>query len=100
MNPSTTTSARARRTGKHASRLCALALACATTLAWAADQASGSITLGKRSAQIQHATLVRGPDEMTGKTLLRLYLSTADISAAIKACKTLSCADGALTRSA
>lgn len=77
--------------------LCPLLLAAAAT-ASAADRAGGSIVLGKHTASVQHAVLVRGPDEMRdGKTLLRLYLSSADIAAAIKACKTLSCADAALT---
>ena len=41
--------------------------------------------------------MVRGPDEMeAGRTVLRIYLSSADIGAKIKACKTLSCADNAL----
>ncbi len=85
--------------GPHRShRLCALMLAAACANAAAADHASGSITVGKHSATVKSAVLVRGPDEMNaGKTLLRLYLSSADVSAAIKACKTLSCADGALT---
>jgi hypothetical protein len=46
---------------------------------------------------VKYGSLVRGPDEMDpGKTVLRLYLSSADIGATIKVCKTLSCADGAL----
>jgi len=81
-----------------APRIGALLIAAACTSALAADQGSGSVAVGKHSAAIKHATLVRGPDEMNaGKTLLRLYLSSADISAAVKACKTLSCADGALS---
>jgi hypothetical protein len=63
----------------------------------AADRGSGSIALGKHTATIQHAALVRGPDEMDpSKTILRLYLGASDMSQKIKACKTLSCADEAL----
>jgi hypothetical protein len=66
--------------------------------ALAADKASGTAAFKTWSSAIKYATLVRGPDEMDeSKTVLRIYLSSADISAKIKACKTLSCADGALT---
>lgn len=87
-----------RARGSHRQqRLYALVLVAACANAAAADHGSGSITVGKHSAAVKSAVLVRGPDEMSaGKTLLRLYLSSADVSAAIKACKTLSCADGAL----
>jgi hypothetical protein len=78
-------------------RTCALALALACTAAIAADHGTGSIVLNKKTAAIQHAALVRGPDEMQpSRSILRLYLSTADMSGKIKACKTLSCADQAL----
>ncbi|MFI4969959.1 MAG: hypothetical protein ACHP7D_07115 [Lysobacterales bacterium] len=74
----------------------ALALA-ASTVALAADSASGTISFQGHAGTIKHAWMVRGPDEMdAGKTVLRLYLSSADIGAKIKACKTLSCADNAL----
>jgi hypothetical protein len=66
--------------------------------AFAADKASGAVALRSFSAAIKHAYMVRSPDEMDpSTTILRLYLSSADIGAAIKACKTLSCADAALT---
>jgi hypothetical protein len=73
---------------------CALAGAVALP-ALAADRAGGRIVLGKHTATVAHATLVRGPDEMDpGKTILRLYLSSDDIRARVKSCKTLSCSDG------
>lgn len=75
---------------------CILAAAFAVP-AVAADHAKGTIALGKASATIAHAVLVRAPDEMDpGRTILRLYLSPDDIGAKIKACKTLSCADQSL----
>jgi len=41
--------------------------------------------------------MVLGPDEMDdSKTVLRITLSSADIGAKIKACKTLSCDNAAL----
>lgn len=65
--------------------------------AMAADQAKGTIALGKANAAIGHVVLVRGPDEMDpARTILRLYFSTDDIGAKVKACKTLSCADQAI----
>ncbi|QBB71244.1 hypothetical protein ELE36_13250 [Pseudolysobacter antarcticus] len=68
-----------------------------STLATAADKASGSVTLKTTVGMVKYAVLVRGPDEMnSGKTLLRIYLSSADIGAKIKACKTLHCADATL----
>jgi hypothetical protein len=70
----------------------------ASTGVQAADRVSGKVALKSFSAAIKHAYMVRSPDEMDpGASILRLYLSSADIGAAIKACKTLSCADAALT---
>jgi hypothetical protein len=86
-----------KRKGRMILRPCALLLALVSVPAIAADQGSGSIVLNKKTAAIQHAALVRGPDEMDpSHSILRLYLSTADMSDKIKACKTLSCADQAL----
>ncbi|MEO5625094.1 MAG: hypothetical protein ABIQ70_03670 [Dokdonella sp.] len=66
--------------------------------AFAADKASGTVAFKTWSSTIKFAVLVRGPDEMDeSKTVLRIYLSSSDIGAKIKACKTLSCADAALT---
>ena len=68
------------------------------TFAHAGDTAGGTVTLKSFKSAIKHGYLVRGPDEMDpDKTVLRLYLSSADIGARIKDCKTLSCADSALT---
>jgi len=86
-----------RRGGGKIPRACTLALAFACTAAIAADHGTGTIVLNKKTAAIQHAALVRGPDEMKpSRSILRLYLSTADMSGKIKACKTLSGADQAL----
>ena len=69
-----------------------------STLASAGDSASGAITFKTGKCVVKHGWLVRGPDEMDpSKTVLRIYLSNADIGAKIKTCKTLSCADNALT---
>ena len=59
--------------------------------------ASGTITFKTDKCAVKYGWLVRGPDEMDpGKTVLRIYLSSVDLGAKIKACKTLSCADNSL----
>jgi hypothetical protein len=69
-----------------------------SALALAGDSASGTITFQSGKCVVKYGCLVRGPDEMDpSKTVLRLYLSSTDIAAKIKACKTLNCADSALS---
>ena len=59
--------------------------------------ATGTVSFKNASGSIKHGWLVRGPDEMDpAKSVLRIYLSSADIGAKIKACRNLSCADAAL----
>ncbi len=66
--------------------------------AMAAGPASGTVAFKTWSSPVKYAWMVRSPDEMDdSQTILRIYLSSADIGAKIKACKTLSCADSALT---
>jgi opacity protein-like surface antigen len=68
-----------------------------STLALAADSASGTVSFQAAKGAVKYGFLVRGPDEMDpSKTVLRLYLSSVDIGAKIKACKTFSDADSAL----
>jgi opacity protein-like surface antigen len=75
----------------------ALMIAAAATCALGADAASGSVSFKTYSSTIAYGWLVRGPDEMDArKSVLRIYLSSVDIGAKIKACTTLMCADGAL----
>ena len=65
--------------------------------ALAADKVSGKVSFKTYSTAVKYGWLVRAPDEMNpSKTVLRIYLSSADVGAKIRACKTLSCADGAL----
>jgi opacity protein-like surface antigen len=80
---------------------CALLLAsivlAASAGALAADAASGSVSFKTYSTTVKYGWLVRGPDEMDpNKTVLRIYLSSVDVGAKIRACDTLSCADAAL----
>ena len=68
-----------------------------SALAFAGDSATGTITFKTGKCAVKYGWLVRGPDEMDpSKTVLRIYLSSVDAGAKIKACKTLSCADNAL----
>jgi hypothetical protein len=68
-----------------------------STFALAGDSASGTVNFQTAKSAVKFGWLVRGPDEMDpSKTVLRLYLSSVDIGAKIKACKTFSCADNAL----
>ena len=85
------------------SRLAPLAVAVAVmcTLsapaALAADAANGTVAFKTFSSAVKYAYLVRSPHEFSpGQIVLRIYLSSADIGAKIKACQTLTCADGAL----
>lgn len=65
--------------------------------AWAVDIASGTVAMGTTKVSIRHAWMVRGPDERDPQqTVLRIYLSSTDIGARIKACATIACADAAL----
>ncbi len=68
-----------------------------STFALAGDSASGAISLKAAKGAVKYGFLVRGPDDMDpSKTVLRLYLSSVDIGAKIKAAKTFSEADRAL----
>jgi hypothetical protein len=68
-----------------------------SSLALADGSASGTIAFKTGQCSVKYGWLVRGPDEMDpSKTVLRIYLSSVDVGAKIKACKTLSCADSAL----
>jgi hypothetical protein len=68
-----------------------------STSAFAANTASGKVAFKGHSSVIAYGWLVRGPDEAdSGKTVLRVYLSSQDIGGKIEACRTLSCADEAL----
>ena len=68
-----------------------------STFALAGDSAIGTVSFQAAKGSVKHGFLVRGPDEMDpSKTVLRLYLSSGDIGAKIKAAKTFSEADNAL----
>jgi hypothetical protein len=62
-----------------------------------AEPAKGTVTQGGRSATIQHAWLVVGPDAVDPKkTIRRVVLSATDIGAKLEACAKMSCTDGSV----
>jgi len=64
----------------------------------AGNDASGTLAYKGRTVAFKYAWLVKGPyDRDPVKTVRRLILSANDISAAIQACKTVSCIDGQVT---
>lgn len=87
----------AARSAARCATLLASIVFAASAGALAADKASGSVSFKTYSTAVKYGWLVRGPDEMDpSKTVLRIYLSSVDVGAKIRACKSLSCADGAL----
>ncbi|MDD5324615.1 MAG: hypothetical protein PHR71_04785 [Polaromonas sp.] len=77
--------------------VCTAALLLAASAGYAQDKASGTLNFKTWSGAVKFGWMVRSPDEMdASKSILRIYLSSADIGARIRACKTLSCADRAL----
>jgi len=73
----------------------AIAFACAPAFA---GDAKGTITYkykaGEIVVKIKHAYLFKGPDVVSGKTIRRVVLSVADVSAKLGACATMLCSDG------
>lgn len=77
--------------------VCAAAMLLLAASGHAEEKISGSVKFKTWSGAVKFAWMVRSPDEMdASKSILRIYLSSADIGAKIKACTTLSCADRAL----
>jgi len=62
-----------------------------------AEPAKGTVAVGTRTAAIQHAWLVVGPDAVDPKkTIRRVVFSATDIGAKIKACAKMGCTDGSV----
>jgi hypothetical protein len=63
-----------------------------------AGDAKGTVTYKDKSGPIavtfKHAYLVSGPDYVSSKTIRRVVLSVADVSAKLSACATMMCSDG------
>lgn len=63
-----------------------------------AGEAKGTLSYKGTTVTLKHAYLVKGPDAVDTKTIIRcLIFSTADLEGKIKACKTMSCAVGEVT---
>lgn len=62
-----------------------------------AGTAKGTVSYKNDKATIQHVYLVKGPDAVDDKKIIRrLILAPKDLEATIKACKAMSCSDGEL----
>ena len=65
-----------------------------------AEGVSGTIAYAAKAGPIivapQHAYLVAGPDEVSGKPIRRVVLSVAEVGPRIRACEAMSCADGGI----
>ena len=60
-----------------------------------AGAAKGTVSYKSDKATIQHAYLVKGPDAVDEKKIIRrIILVPKDMQATIAACKVMSCADG------
>jgi hypothetical protein len=86
------------RFGTSIGAVCAMLLVVTATVN--AEPAKGTITFKSKSGavvvEVKHAYLVKGPDMVSGKTIRRLVLSTADAGAALKKCASMSCSDGGI----
>lgn len=90
------TSARASRVAPAA----ALAAAALLPAGLRAEGVSGTIAYAAKADTVvvapQHAYLVAGPDEVSGKPIRRVVLSVTDVGSKIRACEAMSCADGSI----
>lgn len=60
-----------------------------------AGTAKGTVSYKSDKAAVQHAYLVKGPDAVDEKKIIRrLILVPKDLEATIKACQAMSCSDG------
>ncbi len=62
-----------------------------------AESAKGTIVYKGNTVTVQHAYLVKGPDAVDEKKIIkRIVLATKDLKAKLDACKAMSCSDGDL----
>lgn len=70
-------------------------LAVSLNVSVAADKVRGTLVHKNRTVTLRYAYLIKGPDAIGTKTIIRrLILSEEDIGARIQSCKTMSCVDG------
>lgn len=66
----------------------------------APGEAKGTISYNGKSGTtvvtVTHASMVKGPDVVSGQAMRRVVLSTKDVSAALKACASMMCSDGGI----
>lgn len=79
-----------------------VAAICTIVLTWLsagalAGEVNGTIAHRGNAIPVRYAYLVKGPDSMDPKTIVRkIILSATDLEAKIRACATMSCADSDL----
>jgi hypothetical protein len=68
------------------------------SVAAADDAAKGTLSYKGTTVMLKHAYLIKGPDAVDPKRIIRrLILSRDDLGATIRACKTMSCVDGGVS---
>ena len=78
--------------------ICATALFAIKITPSVAGETKGTITAAKGTVTIKYAYLVKGPDSLDPKKIIRkIILTDQDLGAKIAACTTMSCADSDLT---
>lgn len=61
-------------------------------------EAKGTLTYKGTTLALKHVYLIKGPDAVDPKKIIRrVILTRDDIGAKIRACQTMSCVDGAMT---
>jgi hypothetical protein len=74
------------------------ALVLALASSGAAEPATGTVSYKGNTLAVKHAFLVKGPDAVDAKKIIRrLIFGTTDLAAKIRACQTMSCVDGEVT---
>jgi hypothetical protein len=88
-------SALAREALRHVRPLTIGALLLTLATSASAEPANGTLSYKGTTLAVKHAFLVKGPDAVDPKTLVRrLVFSTTDLTAKIRACQTMGCVDG------
>ncbi len=68
------------------------------TVAAADSTAKGTLSYRDRTVVLQHAYLIKGPDAVDPKRIIRrLILSKDDLAGPISGCKTMNCVDGVMS---
>ena len=88
--------ARARRVSSSALLALAYAFAFLASAAAAADgEAKGTLSYKGKILTFRYAYFIKGPDQVDPKKIIRrIILTSSDVEAKLRACRTMSCVDG------